>query len=336
MKFSLDPEYLSWLLKFTSACNKKNVLRGIEPLSSLGKLSAKNFHNLVTLEHFECHYQQQGLLFLYTSGEGFTDGQHEMKSLRQHHIPTEIYDKSAIRQVEPAVSEEVVGGIHYTGDANINPGLFLGLLRERISSMGAEVYENNPVTGFETRHGRIQRIQTRSGDFTADEILIAAGSWSPEIVRGLSLKIPVQPARGYSLTTKPGKQTIKHALLLGERRVAVSPMGNLLRITGRLELSNLDRSVNPLQIIGIERAAREYIHLDKPLEILETWAGLRPTTPDGMPIIGRAPNFANLTLATGHAMLGLSLGPGTGQLVAELLNGHKTTIDLTPFRIDRF
>jgi D-amino-acid dehydrogenase len=128
----------------------------------------------------------------------------------------------------------------------------------------------------------------------------------------------------------------RHALLLGERSVAISPMGDLLRFTGRLEIGNFEQIVSQKQIAGIQRAAREYIHLDEKLDIRETWAGLRPTTPDGMPIIGRSPRHRNLILATGHAILGLSLGPGTGQVVAELVNGKETAFDLSPLRVERF
>jgi D-amino-acid dehydrogenase len=103
-----------------------------------------------------------------------------------------------------------------------------------------------------------------------------------------------------------------------------------------LEIGNFDRTVSAKHIAGIERAVREYIYLDEKLDIHETWAGLRPTTPDGMPIIGRSPRYRNLIFATGHAMLGLSLGPGTGQVVAELVNGKETAFDLSPLRPERF
>ena len=180
-------------------------------------------------------------------------------------------------------------------------------------------------------------MKTSAGDFEANEIILAAGAWSPVVARDLrGLNIPVQSARGYSLTMSATKIMPRHALLLGERRVAVSPMGDLLRFTGRLELSNIDTTVNAKHIAGIERAVREYIHVDEKLDIHETWAGLRPTTPDGMPIIGRSPRYRNLILATGHAMLGLSLGAGTGQVVAELVNGKETAFDLSPLRVERF
>ena len=132
------------------------------------------------------------------------------------------------------------------------------------------------------------------------------------------------------------KQMPRQALILGERRIAVSPLGNLLRFTGRLEVGNYSQMPNPVWIQRIENSVREYITLDEKLDIQETWAGLRPVTPDGMPIIGRSPTHGNLILATGHAMLGLSLGPGTGQVVAELVNGQTPSFSLSPMRLDRF
>jgi D-amino-acid dehydrogenase len=179
-------------------------------------------------------------------------------------------------------------------------------------------------------------VKTGAGDFEADQIILAAGAWTPAVAHDLRLNIPVQSARGYSLTMSATKVMPRHALLLGELRVAVSPMGDVLRFTGRLELSNVDTTVNAKHIAGIGRAVREYIHLDEKLDIRETWAGLRPTTPDGMPIIGRSPRYRNLILATGHAMLGLSLGPGTGQVVAEIVQGATPTFDLSPLRAERF
>ena len=138
------------------------------------------------------------------------------------------------------------------------------------------------------------------------------------------------------MTMSATKQMPSQALILGERRVAVSPMGGALRFTGRLEVGNSGLTPNPVWIQRIENAAREYLRLDEKLDVKETWAGLRPTTPDGMPIIGRSPRHGNLILASGHAMLGLSLGPGTGQVAAELVNGQTTAFDLGPFSLNRF
>jgi D-amino-acid dehydrogenase len=237
---------------------------------------------------------------------------------------------------EPAARDDVIGAVHFTGDASLNPARFLALLAERVKEMGAQMHENTPVTGLESANGRIARVRTAQEDFEPALVVLAAGAWSPLVAHGLGLNIPVQPARGYSLTMRATRSMPRQALLLGERRVAVTPMGDLLRFTGRLELSSLDTTVNQTQIAAIEQAVREYIRIDEQLQINETWAGLRPTTPDGMPIIGFSARHANLLLATGHAMLGLSLGPGTGQLVAELANGAEPAFDLRPLSAQRF
>jgi D-amino-acid dehydrogenase len=337
MKISLDPTYILWLLKFAASCNKANVQRAIPPLNALGQLSTKNFAQMIAQEKFECSYQEKGVLFLYKDAHAFESGQHEGKVMQQHGIPIEVLDQSTVRKLEPIVREDVIGGIHMTGDSNVNPALFLKLLGERLREMGAEIYENTSVTGFDVVDGKIRGVKTSAGDFEASEVILAAGAWTPVVARDLrALNLPVQSARGYSLTMSATKQMPRQAILLGERRVAVTPMGDLLRFTGRLELSNVDTTVNPKHIAGIERAVREYIHLDEKLDIKETWAGLRPTTPDGMPIIGRSSHYKNLIIATGHAMLGLSLGPGTGQVVAELATGEKPAFDLSPLRVERF
>ncbi|MBE0669880.1 MAG: FAD-dependent oxidoreductase [Anaerolineales bacterium] len=336
MKVSLNPNYISWLLKFVFACNEANVQRSIKPLNDLGQLSAKNFAQIVAEEKFDCSYQEKGLLFLYKTEKALHDGQHEGEFMQKHGIPVSVYDKMKIHEVEPAALDDVIGGVHFTGDAHLNPAVFLKLLSDLVRVMGAEVLENITVTGFESANGKITKVKTNTGDFDAEQVVLAAGAWSPSIARDLKLSIPIQPARGYSLTVSANKQMPSHALILGERRIAVSPMGDVLRFTGRLEVGNYSMTPNPVWLQRIENSAREYLRLDEKLDVKETWAGLRPTTPDGVPIIGKSPKHGNLILATGHAMLGLSLGPGTGQVVAELLNGQEASVSLSPMRLERF
>lgn len=336
LKIRLDLKYISWLIQFAAACSEANVQHAIPPLNSLGQLSAKNFAQLIAEEKFDCHYQTPGVIFLYKNPKAFEDGKHEAELMQKHGIPIEALDKSTLCEREPAALDDVIGGLHFTGDSHLNPALFLKFLSERVRGMGAEMLENIPVTGFETTNGKITKVKTDVGDFEAEQIILAAGALTPFVARDLRLKIPVQPARGYSFTMSATKQMPRHALILGERRIAVSPLDNLLRFTGRLEVGEYSTTPNPRWIQWIENSVREYIALDETLDIKETWAGLRPTTPDGMPIIGRSPKHNNLILATGHAMLGLSLGPGTGQVIAELVNGKETAFDLSPLRMERF
>ena len=336
LKVSLSPAYISWLLRFMAACSEANVTRAIPPFKALGLLSAKNFADLIAEENFACSYQETGLLFLYKTESAFSDGCREAGLLHQHDMPADILDRDAVHTREPAALDDIIGGVDFTGDSSLHPGQFLRLLKERVRKMGADLRENNPVTKIETDGGKITRIVTRFEEFEPALVVLAAGAWSPQVGRDLGLNIPIQPARGYSMTMPATKIMPRSALLLGERKVAVTPMGNKLRFTGRLEIGEMSTTPDLRWIINIERAVREYIQLDDELAISETWAGLRPTTPDGMPIIGKSPRHENLILATGHAMLGLSLAPGTGQVVTELANGIQPGFDLKAFGAERF
>lgn len=336
LKIRLDPKYIAWLIQFAAACNEANVSRALEPMKNLGFLSADNFAQIIAEEKFNCHYQTTGFLNVYKNQAAFDEGKHEAGFMQEHGIPVRVYEKNQIADVEPAVRADVLGGVHFTGDAHLNPAIFLQLLGERVRAMGAEVHEHTPVTGFAVGEGKVRAVRTASGEFEAEQVILAAGAWSSIVARDLRLNIPIQPARGYSLTASAIQNMPRQALILGDRRVAVSPFGNQIRITGRLEVGEFSTTPVPRWIQRLEDFAREYIRLDEKLDIKETWAGLRPVTPDGMPIIGRSPHHSNLTVVTGHAMLGLSLAPGTGQVVAELMNGEKTAFDASPFGMQRF
>lgn len=330
MKFSLEPRYLAWLIQFAAACSEANVQRGILPLKYLGQLSAENFARLIAEEKIECHYRATGFLNLYKNREAFEAARREADFMQAHGIPVRVYEAAEVHEIEPAARADVLGGVHFTGDAHLHPALFLAGLAERVRAMGAQVFEETPVTGFLSAQGKVGVVQTGRGEFEAQQVVLAAGTWSGVLARRLGLHLPIQPARGYSLTASAVRQMPQHALILGDRRVAVTPLGNWLRVTGRLELGEFGTTPNPRWIRRLEGFAREYLRLEGALDIQETWAGLRPTTPDGMPVIGFSPRHSNLILATGHAMLGLSLGPGSGQVVAELANGVAPLPELQP------
>lgn len=336
MQVSFAPDYLRWLLRFVRNCSQSNVDRALSPLKALGELSAQNYAQLMKEEGIVCNYQQKGLLFLYRQKGAWRAGCEEAKLLRGHGVAATIVEQEELRRLEPAVADAVVGGILYPGDANLNPALFLQQLALRVRALGAEIHEHCPVHQLQADDKRVRSVVTGCGTFCPEEIILAAGSWSPEVVRGLDLDVPVQPAKGYSITMAAPPGTLRHALLLGEQKIAASPMGDLLRFTGRLELSALDMSVSYWQIQTIMSAARDYLNFPRQPERVTTWAGLRPTTPDGLPLIGRSERYSNLILATGHAMLGISLGPGTGQLVAEIVCGRKPVVDPGAFAPSRF
>jgi D-amino-acid dehydrogenase len=180
-----------------------------------------------------------------------------------------------------------------------------------------------------------QRIES---DIKADEYVICGGAWSSSIARDLQLHLPMQAGKGYSLTLPNPKRKPEHAMILSEARVAVTPMEGALRFGGTMEITGNDLSVNPARVRGIVNAIPKYLpqfNADDFRDV-KPWAGLRPCSPDGLPYIGRFARYSNLSVATGHAMMGLSLGPITGKLMSELLAGEKTSIAIEKLSPDRY
>lgn len=335
MRFSLDPNYIWWLLRFATFCTQANTENNKRPLDNIGKLSYQNFAKIIAEENISCSYLQNGLLFLYTQEKDFNAGIREGHYLDENGIAVKIYDSDRIKEVEPLSNDQVIGGIHYTGDASLHPAVYLKEMKALIANRSAELREQEAVIKFVVNSGRVTRVITNQAEYEPETIVLSAGAWSPTIQKSLGIRIPIQPAKGYSLTLKAPSQLPSQALLLGEKRVAVTPLGDQIRFTGRLEISELDQQVNSEKIEEIKTSVYQYLKIEQ-TPTLETWAGLRPTTPDGLPIIAKPNNIENLIIAAGHAMLGLSLGPGTGQVVAELAQGIPTAFDLNPFRLERF
>jgi D-amino-acid dehydrogenase len=192
------------------------------------------------------------------------------------------------------------------------------------------------VLGFVTAGRRIRGVETTRGDFEADEVVLATGAWSPGLLAALRLRLPIQAAKGYSVTCRRPAGAPRRPLLLGEARVAVTPMGETLRLAGTLELAGLDLSIDRRRVEAVRQSAGRYLALGEEPIVTEVWRGLRPCTPDGLPALGRPRRLDNLIVATGHAMLGVSLGPITGRLVAQLACGQAPALDLTPLDPDRF
>jgi D-amino-acid dehydrogenase len=337
VKPRLDRQLLSWLWQFRSYCNKAAVGRAIPVMRALGQTSAQLYEELVSEERLPCQYQQAGMLTLFRTAHGFQEGTAGAELSREHGISLTVLDGDGVRQLEPSVSANVTGGIYYPQDAHLNPALFVRALAGRVQEKGGIVQAHTELLGFEIKGDQITAVQTTRGNYHPEQVVLAAGSWSSDLVRDLRLKLPIQPAKGYSITVDQFVESPRIPLILSEARVAVTPLEPLLRFAGTLELAGLDLSINRRRVKAILRSASEYLTCDpQTLPPVEIWRGLRPTTPDGLPIIGRSPSPANLIVAAGHATLGISLGPVTGKLVAQLATGEPPTMDMRPLRLERF
>jgi D-amino-acid dehydrogenase len=273
---------------------------------------------------------------VFFTPEGLAHGRDEARLLAEVGVSVEVLDGPAARAAEPALKPGVVGALYCREDALLVPDRFVKGLAHVATALGVRVATGSEVLGFRTAGDRIAGVETTRGALETDTVVLAAGSWSPEIGRALGLRVPIQPAKGYSLTYRRPARGPNIPLLPAEGRFSVTPMGEFLRFGGTLELAGMDLSVNRRRVEALRRSALRCIDGADDLTLLEIWRGLRPCTPDGLPLVGRSRRFGNLILAAGHAMVGMSLGPVTGQLVAQLVTGATPAPDLRLLDPDRF
>jgi D-amino-acid dehydrogenase len=338
IKPRLDRELISWLWKFRAACGKKRSMRSMPVLRDLNLASAGLFKELSNVDGLDFGFKTNGLFMLYNSPAG---ERHELDTAalaERVGVQARAMSTRQINELDPGICTHARGGVFYPQNCHMDPARFVQGLATLIEKEGVKIHSSTGVVGFLRTGDRISALKTTRGDFVADEYVLAGGSWSPAIVRETGINVPMQPAKGYSVTVLNPPRTMSIPSILSEAKVAVTPLGTALRFGGTLELAGFDLSVNVRRVRAILNAVPRYFtDLDtREYMNIEPWAGLRPCSPDGLPFIGRFKRVPNLIAATGHAMLGLSLAPITGKLVAELISHTTPSLDLYPLRADRF
>lgn len=332
----LDPELFAWLWRFRGACNAAHVRRAVPLIRDLSYASLALYRELAAVDGLEFGFRQDGALKVFRTERAYEEAVRDARLLEEAGIAVKILDAAAARQVEPSLVPEVVGAILLPDDAHLIPDAFVKGLASVGQRLGVKVRTWTEVLGFRTAGRRIALVETTRGEFEADEIVLAAGAWSPVLARMLGLTLPLQPGKGYSVTYRRPANGPRMPLLLGEARVGVTPMEGRLRFAGTLELAGLDFSIDRRRVNAIVRAPARYVRGVDDLPVIEIWRGLRPCTPDGLPMIGRSERLDNLILATGHAHIGVSLGPVTGKLVSQLAADEKPLVEVTALKPERF
>lgn len=333
----LDPGIWIWLLRFALASREHRARLGTHILARLLLASRRLYDTWAALHDMpDCSYDRQGLIYAFRTPTGLDNFQHELDLLSGSDIQVQMLDGTELREVVPTFRIDMAGGALFPDDAHINPHLFVLGLATQAKIAGADFHESVEALGFETTGDRILVVHTTAGPIRVNQVVLAAGAWSPALVRELRLKLPIQAGKGYSLTYRRPDRDLTLPLVLGEARLAITPMGPLLRLAGTMELAGMDLTINRRRVRAIQRAANEHFRGVQDLELVELWRGLRPCSPDGLPLIGYSHRWKNLIIATGHTQIGLSLGPITGEIVATIANGDDPPFDLTPLRPDRF
>jgi len=336
IKPRFDLELIEWLIRFAVASRRESMMRSIAVLRNLLLASSRIYEEIAAEAGFEFNYKKEGTLMVYLDPRALEDGIKETRLLKQFGVSSKFMNAQELHEFETALSTNVVGGIHYSQDAHIDPFRFVTGLAEKSEEHGVQILTKTEALGFELSNDGITSVRTSRGDISARQIVLSAGSWSPALASDLKIKLPVQPAKGYSVTLEFQESSPKTPLMFAEAHVVVTPLNRRLRLAGTLEFAGMDYSINERRVVAIKRASARYLDGMASAKLIEIWRGFRPCTPDDLPIISRAKRYTNLIVATGHATLGMSLGPITGRLVAQLVADEKTDVEIEALQLERF
>lgn len=331
-----DPRFWVWLALFLRASDPERWTRSTQVLQNLAARSVDLYAGLVADLDLDCHFQACGSLHLFTSPSGFHQGAAHALAHRTQGAAAAVLDWEGVRHMLPLVTSAVKGGVFYPRDGRVSPGAFVQALAASVQHRGGEFLVQTEVVGFEKEKDRIRAVHTTRGDIDCNTVVMATGAWSGRLGQELGLYVPVQPAKGYSYTIPRPEGFPDLPVSLSERKISINPLGDRLRVAGTLEFSGFDDSFWPSRARLLGQAVHACLGLDPQPETLERWHGWRPMTPDGVPVIAWSRRYDNLLLATGHNMIGMTLGPVTGEMVARMIRGDQARDERPDLDMARF
>lgn len=334
----LNGELLNWGWKFWRAATPAHVQRAAPLLRDLSFASRACFEELAAIPSNDFGLAKNGLLMLCKTPHMLDEEAATAEHARTLGIPAEVFDARQTAALDPGVRMDVAGSVYFPKDCHLSPGRFMAGLKTQLAKLGASVQWHTEVTGWRLDGARVATVRTSHGEFAGDDFVLAGGAWSPETARVLGLKLPMQAGKGYSLTLSQPRELPQICAIFAEARVAVTPIDGRLRFGGTMEIAGLNENINPARVRGIIKSVPRYYpnFTERDFDGVQPWCGLRPCSPDGLPYLGRTRRFMNLTVATGHAMMGLSLGPVTGRIVSEIVSGEKPSLEIGLLDPDRY
>ncbi|MBV1910702.1 MAG: FAD-dependent oxidoreductase [Kangiellaceae bacterium] len=317
----LDWSLLSWLWQFNRHCTRSHVERVKQALFELCSHSHRLYLDLEQVLPQKFQFQHNGIYVVSQTAKAQAEELALVRQAQQLGMNAREVSRGEFDRVFPDMEFDIDGGIYFPEDSHVHPGEFLSSLHNELKIRGVEFCENIEVKSILSKGARVTKVVGETQSFSVDELVLACGSWTPELAKQLGISIPIQAGKGYSVTVdKPWE--IETPIILNEAAVAITPFKDKIRFAGTMEIAGVDLSINTRRVDGILKSVKRYIpNFDiESIDKSEAWAGLRPCSADGLPLIGRLPSYQNLTIAAGHAMLGLTLAPVTGQIIAEIIS----------------
>jgi D-amino-acid dehydrogenase len=337
IKPRLDLDLIRWGFRFMMSATKEHVERAAPLLRDLNFASRKAYLEL-SGEGEDIGLVTKGLLMLCKQAKTLEEEAHVAARARELGIPAEVLDAAATAALDPGIGMAVAGAVYFPEDCHLRPERYLAALQRRAESRGATFLWSTEVSGMRREGAALRAVKTSAGEIEGDAFVLCGGIWSDDLVKELGTRVPMQAGKGYSVTVSEPVERAELCSILTEARVAVTPMGGGMRFGGTMEISGTSSKISPRRVEGIIRAACEYFPAfeRKHFDGIPPWHGLRPCSPDGLPYLGNSGAASNLTVATGHAMMGLSLAPVTGAIAARLVDDEDPGFDLGMLSPDRF
>jgi D-amino-acid dehydrogenase len=332
---SLDPTFLRFMLGMWRSSNATAQRAGFEAHLALAQGTVEAYDDYRS-DGLDFELEHDGLLMAFTDRENLD---HHLKTLdlvRAYDRDPQVLLGDDVRAHEPLLSDRVCGGVFFPLEEHVDPNALMRSLHRRLLELGVTILENTPLAGVEQSGSRLISVIAGDRKLEADAYVLAAGAWSGPISRLLGVPLPVRPGKGYSIDVEPFG--LRSSTNLSDAKVAVTPLARNLRLAGTMEFGGLDEDLNQIRVEAILRAPTTYFR-DWPVPAPGSFtprAGIRPMTPDGMPIIGRLGELENAYVSTGHGMQGITLGPGSALALTDLvLRDHLRDV-LIPFTPARF
>ena len=337
IKPSAAPRLSGWLMQFMKYCNEKAFKAAEQALNSLSR-STFELYDALEADGLNFEMYRDGMLFVFLNESALQQNAQKFHAHSKeygHEAPI-ILSGAEVRELEPGISDAVVGGILLENQRHIRPESFAEALTEKLESIGVDLKPNTEVTEIERQGNEVIAVKSRTERFEVGSLLLATGAWSGYLAKKLGYPIPLEAGKGYSITLSNPNINFNHPLYLGDSKAGMSPFDHSLRIGGTMELSGINSNLDKNRILGVRNAVSKYVKIELKAEIEEEWTGMRPMTPDGLPVLGQIPNLKNTYIATGHGMVGVAMSPVTGKVMADLICSGETDIDLHPFDPNRF
>lgn len=336
IKPRFEADFLKWSWAFKKSCTTHNVAHAIKAIKDINLWSAQLYTEIKQEAAFNFQLENKGLLMLCKTQKMLDEEMHTAQIATNEGLAVTPLNASQLQKLQPHASINALGAIHYHCDWHTTPNEFMQQMKTFLKAKGVTFIKNAPVVDFKISGKTIQRVCTAQNEIAADYFVLAAGTWSQKLAKKLQISIPLQAGKGYSINTLQ-ETGITIPAILTEAKVAVTPLSAGTRFAGTMELAGINETINTKRVKAIATAVPKYftkVSLSK-TELESAACGLRPVSPDGKPYIGKSAHCTNVIIATGHAMMGWSLGPATGKLVQEILANTKTTIPIAAFNPDR-